>query len=212
MDIGDVRREYIQEALQRENLLSDPFSQFEIWFKQACSAQIGDPNAMSLATASVEGRPTIRTVLLKYFDAQGFVFFTNYQSTKARQITENPHVSLLFLWLELDRQVTVTGRAEKIPTKETLRYFLKRPRGSQLGAWVSSQSSVISSRTLLEMKFEEVKRKFAEGKIPVPSFWGGYRIRPTEFEFWQGRPNRLHDRFVYRQTEVGVWRIERLAP
>jgi pyridoxamine 5'-phosphate oxidase len=212
MDIVDVRREYIQEALRRENLLSDPFTQFELWFKQACSAQIRDPNAMSLATASVEGRPTLRTVLLKYFDAQGFVFFTNYQSTKARQITDNPYVSLLFLWLELDRQVTIVGRAEKIPAQESLRYFLTRPRGSQLGAWVSNQSSVISSRALLEMKFEEAKRKFAQGKIPLPSFWGGYRVRPSEFEFWQGRPNRLHDRFVYRQTEVGEWIIQRLAP
>jgi pyridoxamine 5'-phosphate oxidase len=212
MDIVDVRREYVKEALRRDNLLSDPFTQFELWFKQACSAQMRDPNAMSLATASAEGRPTLRTVLLKYFDAQGFVFFTNYQSTKARQITENPYVSLLFLWLELDRQVTITGRAEKIPAQESLRYFLKRPRGSQLGAWVSNQSSVISSRTLLEMKFEEVKRKFAQGKIPLPSFWGGYRVRPSEFEFWQGRPNRLHDRFVYRQTEIGEWLIQRLAP
>jgi pyridoxamine 5'-phosphate oxidase len=212
MDIGDVRREYIQEALRRENLLSDPFTQFELWFKQACSAQIRDPNAMSLATASAQGRPTLRTVLLKYFDTQGFVFFTNYQSTKARQITENPYVSLLFLWLELDRQVTIVGCAEKIPAQESLRYFLTRPRGSQLGAWVSNQSSVISSRTLLEMKFEEAKRKFAQGKIPLPSFWGGYRVRPSEFEFWQGRPNRLHDRFIYRQTKVGEWLIERLAP
>jgi pyridoxamine 5'-phosphate oxidase len=212
MDIGDVRREYIQKALRRENLLSDPFTQFELWFKQACRTQMRDPNAMSLATASAEGRPTLRTVLLKYFDTQGFVFFTNYQSTKARQITENPYVSLLFLWLELDRQVTISGRAEKIPTQESLRYFLTRPRGSQLGAWVSNQSSVISSRTLLEMKFEEAKRKFAQGKIPLPSFWGGYRVRPSEIEFWQGRPNRLHDRFVYRQTEVGEWIIQRLAP
>lgn len=212
MDIGNLRREYNLHGLHRKDLQPEPFDQFEIWFKQACDADIIDPNAMSLATVSADGFPSQRTVLLKYFDPKGFVFFTNLESTKAKQIAENPHVSLLFVWLPLARQISVMGIAEAISTQEAFRYFRTRPRGSQLGAWVSRQSTVISSRSLLEMKLAEMKRKFLHGEIPLPSFWGGYRVTPTQIEFWQGRPHRLHDRFVYTRKREGEWRIERLAP
>ena len=154
----------------------------------------------------------LRTVLLKLFDENGFVFFTNYKSRKADQIAENPNVATLFNWVALERQVSIIGVAEKIDTSESLKYFLSRPRGSQLGAWVSDQKSVLSSRKILEMKLDEIKRKFAKGKIPLPDFWGGYRIKPDSFEFWQGRPNRLHDRFLYSKSDNESWCIERLAP
>jgi pyridoxamine 5'-phosphate oxidase len=212
MNIGNIRREYDHDGLRRADLHADPFDQFGSWFKQACNADIVDPNAMSLATASADGHPTLRTVLLKYYDLDGFVFFTNLESTKARQIAENSNVSLLFPWLALDRQIIITGNAEKIPVKEALNYFITRPRGSQLGAWVSRQSNVISSRSVLEIKLDEMRRKFLKGKIPLPSFWGGYRVTPSQFEFWQGRPNRLHDRFRYLPIQDDLWSIERLAP
>jgi pyridoxamine 5'-phosphate oxidase len=211
LDIENLRREYVKDGLTRELLADDPFDQFARWFEQASKAEVLEPNAMSLATAGADGRVTVRTVLLKYFGRDGFVFFTNYESTKASQIASNPHVCLLFPWLALERQAIVEGRAEKVSRRETLSYFLKRPRGSQLGAWVSHQSSIIGSRQLLESKFEELKHKFAAGDVPVPSFWGGFRVAPSRFEFWQGRPSRLHDRFQYTPREGG-WEIERLAP
>ena len=211
MDIGKLRREYKRAKLRRADLERDAFAQFQLWFEQAERAQIRDLNAMSLATASATGYPTLRTVLLKYVDREGLVFFTNYASTKARQIAENPQVALLFHWLELERQVIVNGTAERISTAESVKYFLTRPRGAQLGAWVSHQSSAVSGRSLLEMKFEEMKRKFSDGQVPLPSFWGGYRVRPQRFEFWQGRQNRLHDRFEYTLQD-GAWDIERLGP
>ncbi len=212
MDLTALREEYTRNGLMRDDLKTDPYKQFEQWFQQATEAELPEPNAMSLATASAQGEPSIRTVLLKYFDEQGFVFFTNYESRKAQQIEENPHVALLFLWLPLERQVKIQGTAEKISTGESFNYFTSRPRGSQLGAWCSAQSSVISSRKLLEMKFEELKYKFQQGEIPLPSFWGGYRVKPKRFEFWQGRPNRLHDRFSYKLTDETTWQIHRLAP
>jgi pyridoxamine 5'-phosphate oxidase len=212
MDIGDLRREYMQRGLRRADLESDPVDQFERWFHEACGSQVPEPNAMSLATVSSEGAPSLRTVLLKYFDRQGLVFFTNHESAKAQQIATNPQVALLFFWAELERQTKILGKAEKISTAESLRYFATRPRGSQIGAWCSRQSAVISSRQLLEMKLDELKRKFMNREIPLPSFWGGYRIVPHCFEFWQGRPNRLHDRFLYSRQENGSWIIERLAP
>jgi pyridoxamine 5'-phosphate oxidase len=167
---------------------------------------------MVLASVDAEGRPSQRTVLLKYFDAEGLVFFTNYESRKAVQLTGNPKASLLFPWLALERQVIIDGPAEKISAAESLRYFLSRPHESQLGAWVSQQSQVITSRSLLETKLEEVKRKFTQGQVPLPSFWGGYRVRPERFEFWQGGSGRLHDRFVYRPALPTSWTIERLSP
>lgn len=212
MNIGKLRREYDNHALRKADLRTDPFDQFDTWFKQACDADILEPNAMSLATVSESAHPTLRTVLLKYYDHGGFVFFTNLESTKARQITQNPNVALLFPWLALDRQLIITGQATKISSTEAFNYFITRPRGSQLGAWVSRQSRVISSRSLLEIKLNEMRRKFFNGKVPLPSFWGGYRVKPVQFEFWQGQPNRLHDRFRYNQQEGKNWKIERLAP
>ena len=211
MDVSDLRRSATGRTLEREDLADDPVRQFEQWFAEACDSDSLDPNAMSVATADDQGRPSSRTVLLKYFDDRGFVFFTNLESNKARQIAGNANVSLLFFWPALGRQVGVRGTAERISKKETLRYFVSRPRGSQIGAWVSAQSSVISSRSLLEAKFEEMKRKFGEGEVPLPTFWGGFRVVPREIEFWQGRTNRLHDRFLYSPSGDG-WTIERLAP
>jgi len=211
MDVSDLRRSVTGPTLEREDLNDDPFQQFEDWFRAACDSETLDPNALSLSTVDEHHRPSCRTVLLKYFDERGFVFFTNLSSNKAAQISVNENVSALFFWPELGRQVSVRGTAARIPNKETLKYFMTRPRGSQIGAWVSAQSSVISSRSLLEMKFDEMKRKFADKEVPLPSFWGGYRVVPEEIEFWQGRTNRLHDRFLYRRIEDG-WNIERLAP
>lgn len=210
-DLSDLRREYGQAALVREDLDPDPVRQFARWFDEARDGRVAEPNAMCLATAGADGQPTARTVLLKYFDADGFVFFTNKESAKARQLAENPQAGLLFYWQPLERQVVVRGQAESVSTRESLAYFVKRPRGSQIGAWVSEQSRAISSRKVLEMKLDEVRRRFGEGRIPLPSFWGGYRVRPTAIEFWQGRPNRLHDRFLYERDAAG-WRISRLAP
>jgi len=211
VDIEALRRDYTRGGLDRDDLADDPFAQFARWFDQAREAELVEPNAMSLATVAADGRVSVRTVLLKYFGADGFVFFTNYESRKAADMAANPRVALLFPWLALERQVRIEGVAERISKADSLAYFMKRPHGSQLGAWVSQQSSVISSRSLLEQKMDEIKRKFSAGKVPLPSFWGGYRVRPDAFEFWQGRSNRLHDRFHYAPEGQG-WRIERLAP
>jgi pyridoxamine 5'-phosphate oxidase len=212
MNIENLRQQYTKTGLRREDLKDDPFEQFEVLFQQACAANLLEPNAMILATASSQAEPSLRTVLLKSFDKQGFIFFTNYESRKAHQIQENPHVSLLFLWLPLECQIQIIGTAEKISTAESFKYFMSRPRGSQIGAWCSQQSTIISSRRILEMKFEEMKQKFMSHEIPLPSFWGGYRVIPHSFEFWQGRPNRLHDRFLYSRQDNGCWAIQRLAP
>ncbi len=212
MHINVDRTEYDRGELSRDDLKPDPFAQFAEWFDVACHSDVPEPNAMSLATVGADQRPLVRTVLLKSYDQNGFVFFTNLESRKARQIAENPNVSLLFTWHELQRQVIICGTAERVSTAEAVAYFVTRPRGSRIGAWVSSQSSVITSRKLLEMKFEEIKRKFAGGEIPLPSFWGGFRVIPRDIEFWQGRPSRLHDRFLYTRVEGNSWRIDRLAP
>ena len=211
MDLTFMRQGYRDKGLSKEQLSSDPFLQFEGWFEDANEAE-PIPNAMSLATVGLSGAPMIRTVLLKLFDDNGFVFFTNYKSRKAEQISENPNVAVLFNWVALERQVNINGVAEKVKTSESLKYFMGRPRGSQLGAWVSDQRSVLSSRKILEMKLDEIKRKFADGKIPLPNWWGGFRIKPKRFEFWQGQPNRLHDRFLYSNIDDESWEIERLAP
>jgi pyridoxamine 5'-phosphate oxidase len=211
MDIEDLRSEYSGQPFRRSDLDPDPGTQFARWFEQAREVAQPEVNACTLATMGLDGRPSARTVLLKYFDGDGFVFFTNLASQKARQIEENPAVALLFFWHTLERQVCVRGTAERISTAEALRYFVRRPRSSQLSAWVSEQSSVITSRSVLEMKLDEIKRKFADRDVPLPSFWGGYRVRPVEIEFWQGRASRLHDRLRYRLSD-GEWLIERLAP
>ncbi len=212
MDIHALREDYKKGELRRKDLHDDPFKQFEKWFQQACNAELLEPNAMTLSTVNADGQPFMRTVLLKYFDEKGLVFFTNYESRKAKQIENNHKVSILFTWLPLQRQVHITGTAEKVSTAESLQYFSSRPRGSQLGAWTSQQSSIISSRQLLLMQFEQIKQKFMDGEIPLPDFWGGYRVVPTSFEFWQGCTNRLHDRFLYTLQEDQSWQIHRLAP
>lgn len=202
----------MEQGLSRASLDPDPIRLFEQWYTAAIETALPEPNAMSLCTVDEGGQPYVRTVLLKLFDRQGFVFFTNFESRKARQIDRNPQVAVLFPWVALARQVQMTGRAERIPTAESLRYFATRPRGSQIGAWSSPQSQVISSRSLLEAKFAEMKQRFAHGEIPLPNFWGGYRIVPSRIEFWQGRESRLHDRFLYTREGDESWRIERLAP
>ena len=209
-DVAELRRNYTRDGLRRADLADDPVTQFRQWFGEAVAAELVEPNAMVLATTNGQ-RPSARTVLLKAYDERGFVFFTNYESRKARDIAADPSVSLLFPWYPLERQVGILGHAERISAAESLAYFASRPHGSRLGAWVSQQSAVINSRQFLEMKWDEMKRKFADGEIPLPSFWGGIRVVPTEIEFWQGRENRLHDRFRY--TRAGdAWTIERLAP
>lgn len=212
MPLAAMRVHYGQARLRRADLHADAISQFEAWLSDAVRAQITEPNAMSLATVGADSRPLVRTVLLKGLDARGFVFFTNLESRKARQIAENPHVSLLFPWLPLERQVIVTGVAAKLSVGESLKYVLARPHDSQLAAWASRQSSVISSRKVLEMEWEHLKAKFSAGKVPLPSFWGGFRVKPETIEFWQGGPNRLHDRFQYSQKGDEPWAIDRLAP
>jgi len=209
-DVAALRREYTRQGLRRADLDPDPIAQFRQWFGEATSAELVEPNAMVLGTTDGK-RPSSRTVLLKAYDERGFVFFTNYESRKAQEIAANPHASLLFPWYPLERQVGILGRAERISAAESLAYFTSRPHGSRLGAWVSQQSTVINSRQFLEMKWDEMKRKFADGEIPLPSFWGGIRVIPTEIEFWQGRENRLHDRFRYTRSG-DAWTVERLAP
>lgn len=213
MDLSQFRREYLKGGLSRSHLDSDPVMQFTKWFDQARKTEIADPTAMALATVSSSGQPSQRTVLLKYYDQKGFVFFTNFESRKAEEIKANPKVSLLFVWLDLERQVMINGTASKISAAESAKYFMTRPKESQMAAWVSSQSHTLSSRQILLQKFEEMKRKIGEGKVPLPSFWGGYRVEPTSIELWQGRKNRLHDRFLYtRSLDSEGWSIERLAP
>jgi pyridoxamine 5'-phosphate oxidase len=190
----------------------DPYRQFERWFEQTCTAGLSEPNAMTLATVGADGQPTLRTVLLKLFDHDGFVFYTNYGSRKARQIGENSRVALLFPWVKLARQVSITGVAEKVSLAESARYFASRPHESQLGAWISQQSSVIGSRQLLMNELEKIKARFRKGDVPLPDFWGGYRVRPASIEFWQGQTSRLHDRFLYTCQADASWTIERLAP
>lgn len=211
-DPAAFRAEAMARGLDRPDLADDPIVQFERWYQETLATRLPEPNAMSVATVDGDGQPSLRTVLLKLFDADGFVFFTNYESRKAREIDANPRVALLFPWVALARQVKVQGEATRIPTTESLRYFLTRERGSRIGAWASPQSQVITSRSLLEEKVAEIKRRFGAGEIPLPDFWGGYRVVPRTIEFWQGRASRLHDRFRYTRGPDGGWTIERLAP
>ncbi|WP_024792303.1 pyridoxamine 5'-phosphate oxidase [Candidatus Ruthturnera calyptogenae] len=210
MDLTSLRHEFTQSGLNRADLSSNPFEQFKLWFQQAQEANVVEPSAMSLATSD-DSEISIRVVLLKYFDRHGFVFFTNYNSKKSKQLQINPNVALLFPWLALERQIKISGYVKKVNTFESLKYFSSRPKASQLGAWASQQSSNLSSRQILLSQFESMKVKFSKGEVPLPDFWGGYRVIPSKIEFWQGRENRLHDRFIYQLSE-DKWRIERLAP
>ena len=208
-DLSNLRKEYLQSGIIKEDLSQNPIEQFSLWFSQAMEADIIEPSAMSLATS--DDSIGIRTVLLKYYDERGFVFFTNYESKKSKQIQNNPQAAILFPWLALERQVKIIGSVEKITKLESFKYFSSRPKDSQLGAWSSRQSSKISSRSVLAEQFASMKKKFSSGEIPLPDFWGGYRVIPKSIEFWQGRENRLHDRFIY-ELSSGQWTISRLSP
>jgi pyridoxamine 5'-phosphate oxidase len=212
IDIAGLRREYETEGLRRADLHPDPIEQFSTWFSTAVSSALPDANAISLATATPDGKPSARVVLLKGFDQRGFVFFTNYQSGKGRELEANPRAAFVIYWVPLERQIRVAGEVEKTTRAESLAYFQSRPRGSQLGAWVSHQSEVIDARRILEGRLAEMTERFAGGGIELPPHWGGYRMVPNEIEFWQGRANRLHDRFRYTRQGDGSWNLDRLAP
>lgn len=214
MSIADLRQEYARSELDREHIDDDPIKQFEAWFDEALEAEVEEPNAMTLATASADGRPSARIVLLKGLDERGFVFYSNYESRKGTELAQNPRASLVFWWEPLERQVRITGDVERLPDDESTEYFHSRPQGSQLGAWASPQSHVIDDRSVLHERLEAVREQFGEGDVPRPTHWGGYVVRPLEIEFWQGRPNRLHDRLRFRRDAVDAadWTLERLAP
>jgi pyridoxamine 5'-phosphate oxidase len=211
VSLVDLRKDYSLAGLAEKDLARDPFRQFDQWFQEAQAAKIAEPNAMTLSTSTREGRPSARTVLLKAVDGRGFVFFTNYESRKGRELHENPNAALLFPWVALERQVTVEGTVAKVPREESESYFHSRPRASQLAAWVSQQSSLITGRTVLEESMKMLEQKYAGREVPLPPHWGGWRLAPEFVEFWQGRRSRLHDRLRYRREKDG-WIIERLAP
>ncbi len=206
------RYEHAARGLRRRDLDPDPIKQFSSWFTAAIEAEIRDVNAMSLATAGRDAKPSVRVVLLKGFDQDGFVFFTNYESEKGVQLEANPYAALAFYWIELDRQIRIAGKTERTSRQESEGYFHSRPIGSQLGAWASRQSEVLDGRRVLDARMVEMTERFGDNPIPLPPHWGGYRVKPDTMEFWQGRPNRLHDRFRYRRQTDGSWLIERLAP
>ena len=210
--LQDIRREYRQGELSRADLNDDPLKQFDIWLKDAIDAKLPDPTAMTIATVAADGQPSQRIVLLKDVSDGGFVFYTNLGSRKAEELKHNQKISLHFPWHYLERQVKVCGVASQLSTAEVANYFMTRPKESQLAAWASQQSKPISTRQMLMSKFEEVKKKFSAGEVPLPSFWGGYRVIPHEIEFWQGGENRLHNRFVYSKNAQQGWQIERLMP
>ncbi len=210
--IADIRRDYRGQALLENDIDPDPLKQFQIWFKQAVDANLRDPNGMTLATVTPDGKPAARIVLLKNVDARGFVFYTNYDSRKGQELDQTPWAALVFWWSDLDRQVRIEGSVTKITEAEADTYFQNRPRGSQLGAWVSEQSQVIRDRLVLEQQLEQLQKQYQGQSVPRPSHWGGYRLCPTQIEFWQGRPDRLHDRLCYRLTPQSDWQLERLAP
>ena len=209
---ADLRRDYSLAGLSEKDLARDPFRQFEKWFAEAEAAKLPDPNAMVLATAGRDGRPGARLVLLKDLDGRGFVFYTNYESRKGRELEANPRATLLFPWNALERQVTVEGPVTRVPREESETYFHSRPRLSQLAAVASPQSSLIAGRSVLEDSVKTLDKKYAGQEVPLPPNWGGYRLTPETVEFWQGRRNRLHDRLRYRRSSGGDWTIERLAP
>lgn len=211
-ELSKLRKDYTLHSLNEEDLAASPLTQFEKWWQDATLSKIEEMNAMTLATSSSEGMADARTVLLKAFDEKGFVFFTNYNSAKSTQLDVNANCCLLFFWKELERQVRINGIAEKISAKESIDYFDSRPAGSQIGAWASPQSMVVAGKAMLKETFQYYAERFKHGKIPKPPHWGGYRVKPTRIEFWQGRPSRMHDRILYTPAPGGNWKIERLAP
>ncbi|MCP2729621.1 pyridoxamine 5'-phosphate oxidase [Limnofasciculus baicalensis] len=210
--IADLRKDYTLHGLSETDALPNPFTQFKIWFDQALSAQLSEPNAMSIATASLDGKPSVRMVLLKDYDERGFAFFTNYNSQKGQQLRENPWGAVAFWWAELERQVRIEGQVEQVSPEESDSYFQNRPRASQLGAWTSAQSEVINNREVLEQRLAKFQQEYENKEVPRPPHWGGFRVIPTIIEFWQGRPNRLHDRLIYKKQDNGSWIIQRLSP
>jgi len=210
-ELAAIRRDYSLKELSKSSVSRNPFEQFGVWMTEAIDSQLHEPTAMTLSTVDAECRPSARVVLLKEFSESGFVFFTNYESKKSRDLLANPNASLLFFWPELERQVAIVGTAEKIPVEESAAYFRTRPVGSQIGAWASKQSSVIESREVLERAVAELEARFDGKEVPLPDFWGGFRVTPRRFEFWQGRPSRLHDRICY-ELVGGKWKIYRLSP
>ncbi|MDW8249461.1 MAG: pyridoxamine 5'-phosphate oxidase, partial [Myxococcales bacterium] len=210
-DLASLRRDYTLASLDESEVHPNPFQQFVRWFDEARRAEVDEPNAMTLATADTEGRPSARTVLLKNVDDRGFVFFTNYESRKGVELTSNPHAALVFFWAPIERQVTIAGTVTPVAREESETYFRQRPRLSQLGAWASAQSQVVVSRAILEARFAEFEVRYRDQEVPCPPHWGGFRLTPTRLEFWQGRRNRLHDRIQYTRLDDG-WRIERLCP
>jgi pyridoxamine 5'-phosphate oxidase len=210
-NIADIRKEYKLRSLSENDVEKNPIKEFEIWWNAAVRGEVDEPNAMTLATSS-KGAPSARTVLLKGFTEDGFIFFTNYNSKKAQDLMDNPLACILFFWKELERQIRIEGIVEKISDEENDKYFHSRPYESRLGAWSSPQSTVIESREVIENNFQSYKQKFEGKEIPRPPHWGGFILKPMVFEFWQGRPSRLHDRIQYTYTDNNTWRIERLAP
>jgi pyridoxamine 5'-phosphate oxidase len=211
MSIADLRKDYARESLDEKDVARDPVVQFARWFQEALNSGFTEPNAMSVATADPQGRPSARILLLKGYDSRGFVFFTNYESRKGRELAQNPYASLLFHWVELERQVRIEGRVEKVAPEESDEYYRSRPLGSRVGAWASPQSRVLADRAALENKLGQLAEQLGEDP-PRPPHWGGYRLVPESLEFWQGRPSRLHDRVRYTLVSAGSWKIERLAP
>lgn len=212
MNVADLRQNYTRAGLVEAEAVADPFKQFETWLAQAIQAQLVEPNAMTLATTTPDGKPSARMVLLKDFDQRGFVFYTNYESLKGQQLQVNPWAALVCWWADLERQVRIEGRVEKVDDQESDAYFHTRPLNSQLGAWVSNQSQVIDRREVLEEKLAALQAQYQNREIPRPANWGGFRVIPSVFEFWQGRPSRLHDRLRYRLLDGSSWLRERLSP
>lgn len=212
MSIADLRKEYTRASLDAKDVDADPVVQFQHWFEQAVKADVPEPNAMTLATATREGVPSARIVLLKGVDGEGFTFYTNYESQKGRELAANPHAALVFHWVELERQVRITGTVAKVSREESEAYFHSRPRTSQIGAWASEQSQPMEGRHDLEKRVAYYLMRYAIGQVPLPPQWGGYRLKPSSIEFWQGRPSRLHDRIRYIHQAGGAWVVERLFP